>query len=103
MKCYCLPNEVGALWWHLVFVAKLASGIRSIHLEPVVATKQALVLDRAEQRRKKPLPRQPLNDRCSGWQGFQKCMFADNGCREIQASLIPRGRLRLCTVPCPES
>ena len=38
MKCYCLPNEVGALWWHLVFLAKLASGIRSIHLEPVVAT-----------------------------------------------------------------
>jgi hypothetical protein len=38
MKCYCFPNEVGALWWHLMFLAELASGIRSIHLEPVVAT-----------------------------------------------------------------
>jgi hypothetical protein len=38
VKCYCLPNEVGALSWHLVLLAELASGIRSIHLKSVVAT-----------------------------------------------------------------
>src|SRR5258706_12357293 len=44
---------------------------------------QALVLDHVAKRRKNPLPRQPLNDRCYGWKGFQKCMFAANGYRRI--------------------
>src|SRR6266480_6574015 len=39
--------------------------------------KQALVLDRAVQRRKMPLPHRTQNDRCSERQGFRKCTFGE--------------------------
>jgi hypothetical protein len=31
-----VPNQIGPLWRHLMLRAELASGIRTIHLKPIV-------------------------------------------------------------------
>jgi hypothetical protein len=37
VKCYRLPDQIGAFWWHLMFRAELTGSIRAIHLKPIVA------------------------------------------------------------------
>jgi hypothetical protein len=36
VKCYRLPDQIGAFWWHLMFRAELTGSIRAIHLKPIV-------------------------------------------------------------------
>src|SRR5271154_7159355 len=35
VQSYRLPNQIGALWWHLMFQAELSGCFRAIHLKPI--------------------------------------------------------------------
>src|SRR6266436_3267509 len=57
---------------------------------------------RAKPRRKKRLPRRLRNGRGPSQQGYRKCMFEDNECRETRVNRTPTARQRHYTAPYPE-